>query len=157
MKPVAPRLIEKDTNTIGSVISFENVRLEQALRKLAEQANLKVSLDPAISPKTLGQTVMLRWENLTARQALAELLDNYDLAMVEEAASKAARIMTKNELPTNLHPRKNKFLGRFAQRTSHPNVTNFLELNHSCKLVKLVSRFFSEAFQAQKISTEASC
>ena len=66
------------------LIELENVRLPEALRQMARKARLNVILDPRLSaPPFKDLTVSVRWENVTAREALMALLDNYDLTLVE--------------------------------------------------------------------------
>lgn len=83
-----------DTNKVIPVTTLDNVPLAEAIGKLAAQAHLKVSLDPKLS-SAKAANVSFRWENITATQALAALLDNYDLIMIDDPANSVARIMIK--------------------------------------------------------------
>jgi hypothetical protein len=66
------------------LIEMENVRLPDALRQMARKARLNVILDPRLSTAPFNEmTVSVRWENVTAREALTALLENYDLMLVE--------------------------------------------------------------------------
>ena len=66
------------------LVEMENVRLPEALRQMARKARLNVILDPRLSAPPFNElTVSVRWENVTAREALMALLDNYDLTLVE--------------------------------------------------------------------------
>ena len=66
------------------LIEMENVRLTDALRQMARKARLNVILDPRLSTAPFNaMTVSIRWENVTAREALMALLENYDLRLVE--------------------------------------------------------------------------
>jgi hypothetical protein len=66
------------------LIEMENVRLADALRQMARKVRLNVILDPRLSTPPFNETtVSIRWENVTAREALMALLDNYDLVLVE--------------------------------------------------------------------------
>ena len=66
------------------LVQMENVRLPDALQQMARKARLNVILDPRLSTPPFNQlTVTIRWENVTAREALMALLDNYDLVLVE--------------------------------------------------------------------------
>jgi len=66
------------------LIEIENVLLPEAIRQLARQAHLNVLLDPRLAEPPLARlTVSVRWENVTAREALVALLDNYGLVLVE--------------------------------------------------------------------------
>lgn len=67
-----------------SLIEMENVRLPDALLQMARKARLNVILDPRLSTPPFNEmTVSIRWENVTAREALMALLENYDLVLVE--------------------------------------------------------------------------
>ena len=61
------------------------------------------SLDPELSATDFDKqgSVSFRWERITARQALAALLDNYDLVMIEDCATSAARITRKSDPERN--------------------------------------------------------
>jgi hypothetical protein len=66
------------------LIELENVRLPDALRQMARKARLNVIVDPRLSmPPFNEMTVSIRWDNVTARDALTALLENYDLMLVE--------------------------------------------------------------------------
>jgi type II secretory pathway component GspD/PulD (secretin) len=94
----------KDTGVIIPLIVMDDVPLTDAVKNLARQADLNYMLDPKV---TFGQTgadgravpqpmVSLRWENVTAIQALDALLNNYNLQMVEDPKSKIARVTVKD-------------------------------------------------------------
>lgn len=66
------------------LVQLEKVPLTEAIRQIARQARLNVILDPKLSaPPYSEMTVSVRWENVTAGDALVALLDNYGLIMVE--------------------------------------------------------------------------
>ncbi len=66
------------------LVEMENVRLPDALQQMAGKARLNVILDPRLSAAPFSEmTVTIRWENVTAREALMALVDNYDLMLVE--------------------------------------------------------------------------
>lgn len=82
------------------LISMDDALLTDAIKNLARQANLNYMLDPKISfgqPGPDGKpapqpTVSVRWENITAAQALNALLNNYNLQLVEDPKTKIARV-----------------------------------------------------------------
>ncbi|HVM47624.1 MAG TPA: secretin N-terminal domain-containing protein [Candidatus Acidoferrum sp.] len=86
------------------LIVMDDVPLTDAIRNLARQANLNYLLDPKIGFGQLGPdgkpvaqpSVSIRWENITAEQALNALLNNYSLQMVEDARSRIARVTIKD-------------------------------------------------------------
>src|SRR5712671_1912481 len=90
------------------IIVMDEAKLTDAIRNLARMAGLNYMLDPQIGfgqpdPAHPGQilpepTVSIRWENITAEQALEALLNNYNLQIVEDPKSKIARITKKDPL-----------------------------------------------------------
>ena len=86
------------------LISLQDVPITTAIENLARAANINYMLDPKIGygqPDANGvikpePTISIRWENITARQALLALLDNYSLQLVENHESGIARITTKD-------------------------------------------------------------
>ena len=91
----------------GSVIPLivmDDVPLTDAIRNLARQAKLNYMLDPKIGFGQAGPdgkvvpqpSVSIRWENITAEQALNALLNNYSLQLVEDSKSKIARVAIKD-------------------------------------------------------------
>src|SRR5205814_678000 len=66
--------------------------LAEAIASMAKQAGIRCTVDPvldsvAVEPqgKRISKTkVSLRWENISARQALFALMDNYSLQLVAQ-------------------------------------------------------------------------
>jgi type II secretory pathway component GspD/PulD (secretin) len=94
-------------STPGAVIPLivmDDVPLTDAIKNLARQAGLNYMLDPKVAFGQIGPdgkpipqpTVSIRWENVTAEQALNALLSNYNLQLVEDTKSKIARITVKD-------------------------------------------------------------
>jgi type II secretory pathway component GspD/PulD (secretin) len=104
----APAVVTNDTAQPGAIIPLivmDDVPLTDAIKNLARQAGLNYMLDPKISfgqidpatGKVIPQpSVSIRWENVTAEQALNALLNNYSLQLVEDPKSKIARVMPKD-------------------------------------------------------------
>ncbi|MGN6555031.1 MAG: type II secretion system protein GspD [Verrucomicrobiota bacterium] len=86
------------------LIVMDEVPLTDAVKNLARQANINYMLDPRISfgqPGPDGRpvpqpTVSIRWENISAEQALNALLNNYNLQLVEDPKTKIARVSMKD-------------------------------------------------------------
>jgi len=86
------------------LVQFQDVPLTTAIENLARQAGINYLLDPKIGygqPDQNGQvkaepTLSIRWENVTAEQALRALLDNYGLQLIEDKNTHIARITTKD-------------------------------------------------------------
>src|SRR6266545_1715972 len=120
---VACRLALAQTNTAGDqtataettpaplqpgavipLIQFQDVPLTTAIENLARQANINYILDPKVGfgqPDEKGlvkvqPNISIRWENLTAEQALTALLNNYSLQTVEDPKTKIARVTVKD-------------------------------------------------------------
>jgi type II secretory pathway component GspD/PulD (secretin) len=91
-------------------IQFQDVPITTAIETLSRLAAINYLLDPKIGynqPDQNGQikpepTLSLRWENVTARQALLALLDNYGLQLVDNPKSGIYRIAAKE--PNALSP-----------------------------------------------------
>ena len=90
------------------LIQFQDVPITTAIENLARQAGINYLLDPKIGygqPDASGQiktepTLSIRWENITAYQALLALLDNYGLQLTQDRNTQIARITLKD--PTAL-------------------------------------------------------
>ncbi len=93
--------------TPGSVIPLivmDDVPLTDAIKNLARQAGLNYMLDPKVAfgqPGPDGRPtpqpmISIRWENVTAEQALQALLGNYNLQLTEDPKSKIARVTVKD-------------------------------------------------------------
>jgi type II secretory pathway component GspD/PulD (secretin) len=86
------------------LIQFQDVPITTAIENLARQAGINYLIDPKIGygqPDQNGQikaepTLSIRWENVTAGQALLALLDNYGLQLNEDRKSQIARITAKD-------------------------------------------------------------
>jgi len=105
----APTVVDdnhKDANTpaVIPLIVMDDVPLTDAIKNLARQAGLNYMLDPKLSfaqagpdGKTMGQPmVSIRWENITAEQALSALLNNYNLQLVTDQKTKIARVTVRD-------------------------------------------------------------
>ncbi len=101
----APVSITPDTNApIIPLIVMDDVPLTDAIKNLARQANINYMLDPKINygqpgpdNKVIPQpSVSIRWEKITASQALSALLNNYNLQMVEDPRTKIARVTVRD-------------------------------------------------------------
>ena len=86
------------------LIVMDEVPLTDAIKNLARQAELNYMLDPRISYGQAGADgkiapqpmVSIRWENITAAQALTALLNNYNLQLIPEPKSGIARITMRD-------------------------------------------------------------
>ncbi len=93
----------RDPNIIP-LIQFVDVPLTAAIENLARQAGINYILDPKIGygqagadGKSMPQpSISIRWENLTAEQALYAVLNNYDLQLSIDPKTKITRIAPKD-------------------------------------------------------------
>lgn len=100
----APTPPAAQPGTVIPLIVMDDVPLTDAIRNLARQAGLNYLLDPKIGfgqpgpdgKITAQPSVSIRWENVTAEQALAALLNNYNLQLTEDPKSKIARVTIKD-------------------------------------------------------------
>jgi type II secretory pathway component GspD/PulD (secretin) len=107
-KPVPPTPAPAPTNAPAApvipLIVMDDVPLTDAIKNLARQAGLNYMLDPKISfgqpgpngAPTPQPSVSIRWENITAEQALNALLANYSLQLVDDPKTHIARVTTKD-------------------------------------------------------------
>ncbi|MEY2409953.1 MAG: ral secretion pathway protein [Verrucomicrobiota bacterium] len=77
------------------LIVIDDVPLTDAIRNLARQSNLNFQFDPKIGASN-QPNVSIRFENVSAAEALAAVLDNYNLSIVRDSKSKIARITVKD-------------------------------------------------------------
>ena len=86
------------------LIQFQDVPLTTAIDNLARQAGINYILDPKVGfgqPDERGQVrtqpnISIRWENLTAEQALNALITTYGLQLVTDAKTGIARVTVKD-------------------------------------------------------------
>ena len=84
------------------LIVIDEVPLTDAIRNLARQSNLNFQFDPRITAvgsdgkPTNQPNVSIRFENVSAQEALLAVLENYNLALAQDPKSKIARITVKD-------------------------------------------------------------
>lgn len=90
-----------------AVIALDDVPLGETIATLARQAGVGVILDRAFTQSELGRArISFRWTNLNAAQALAALLENYDLQLVKEPGGDVFRLMLNPPQHAASHGRK---------------------------------------------------
>ena len=88
------------------LIQFSDTALTVAIESLARRAGINYMLDPKIGfgqPDASGQvrvdpTLSIRWENISAENALLALLDNYNLQLTRDKKTGIDRITLKDPL-----------------------------------------------------------
>lgn len=101
-KPDAAKPADAAANPAGPgpsdivpLIVIDDVPLTDAIRNLARQSNLNFQFDPKITASN-QPNVSIRFENVTAQEALLAVLENHNLALVKEPKQKIARITFKD-------------------------------------------------------------
>ena len=118
-------------------IKFSDVPITTAIENLARLANINFMLDPKIGygqPDASGQikpepTLSIRWENITAENALLALLDNYNLQMIYDKHTGINRITMKD--PTAPPPLFTKVI-----QLKYASVSNMIDSAQSVLLDK---------------------
>jgi type II secretory pathway component GspD/PulD (secretin) len=125
------------------LIVMDDVPLTDAIKNLARQAGLNYILDPKVAfgqPGPDGRpipqpSVSIRWENVTAVQALTALLGTYNLQLVEDPKSKIARVTVRD--PAAPDPLVTKIIQlKYASPT---NILNTVASTLSDKRSKVVA------------------
>jgi type IV pilus assembly protein PilQ len=95
---------------IAAVIEFNSdTTLPQAVQTLARSAGINIQFDPVLISQTKPDGTPLpppvvnavRWENITPRQALNALLENYNWRLVQDVSTGISRVTRKD---TNSEP-----------------------------------------------------
>jgi hypothetical protein len=102
IKPVSSEQVGGNTNmNVSPVISMTGASLDTAIELIADAGHIKVVLDKSVSQERAASPSTglpsFRWQNLTPKQALVALLDNYDLVMTEDPATSSTRITAKEK------------------------------------------------------------
>jgi len=110
--PVAPAIFvfclvangqsQRDTSTEPNVpvIKMENVPLSTAIENLGRQAGMNFTVDPKIlGDGRTNSPVTVRWENMTAEDALARLLKERNLFIVKHPQTGVVKITGTNSPP----------------------------------------------------------
>lgn len=96
VKPIPADRVPAGTNGVIPLIVVDDVSLDDVIKNLSRQAKLSISLDPDLtSAPDFRGGVSFRWQNVTVRQALAAIVDNYDLVMTEDPATAIFRFARK--------------------------------------------------------------
>ena len=102
----APAAVAPQASSVIPLIVIDDTPLLDAIRNLARQASINLMIDPKVAfgqpdpakpgAVTAQPNVSIRWENITAEQALNALLNNYGLQAVEDPKIKITRVTVKD-------------------------------------------------------------
>ncbi len=103
-KPSTPPAASNAAAAKIPLIEFREVMLTTAIDNLARQAGINYILDPKVGfgqPDERGQVkpqpnITIRWENLTAEQALNALIGTYGLQLVTDNKTGISRVTVKD-------------------------------------------------------------
>jgi type II secretory pathway component GspD/PulD (secretin) len=102
-------------NVVIPTIVMDEVPLTDAIKNLARQAGLNYILDPKVTfgppgpdGKVAVPNISIRWENVTAEQALTTLLTTYGLQLIEDPKTQIARVTVRD--PAAPDPLLNKII-----------------------------------------------
>ncbi len=103
-KPPTPPAASPAAPVKIPLIEFREVMLTTAIDNLARQAGINYILDPKVGfgqPDERGQVkpqpnISIRWENLTAEQALNALIGTYGLQLVTDSKTGISRVTVKD-------------------------------------------------------------
>ncbi len=149
------------------VLTFgPDVTLESAIKHLARQAGINIYVDASILPSTPGPdgkpvqpNPSVRWENVSARDALDELLDIYQLELTYNAKTKVFRVVKKSTEvprftyvyqlrfanPTNMVTViSNNFAGPSGAKAIHDTRTSQIIVNATEKDLNAVSNLLTQ-------------
>ena len=112
----APTAVTPAPDATIPLIQFQDVPLTTAIDNLARQASINYILDPKVGygqPDERGQVkaqpnISIRWENLTAAQALTALITTYGLQIVDDPKTKISRVTIKD--PAAAEPLQTRIL-----------------------------------------------
>ncbi len=102
VKPIPVSAALSSTNGIEPAIFLNGVTLGEAIETLGRSSGLKVVFDRTYLKSEYGQnltTESYHWTDITPKQALAAILDNYDLAMKQETPGQVRIILKAKEKP----------------------------------------------------------
>jgi len=96
--------VTSPADAVIPLIQFQDVPLTTAIDNLARQAGINYILDPKVGygqPDERGviktqPNISIRWENLTAAQALNALITTYGLQLTEDPKTKISRVTVKD-------------------------------------------------------------
>jgi hypothetical protein len=106
---------------------LKDVPLKSAIERTAQAAKLNYTIDPKVnSADSRGKPILvaIRWKNVTARQALLALLDNFDLVLIEDSKTGIARILPKTG-QIHADPYATKEINRVLSPVLNPDTNRF--------------------------------
>jgi tetratricopeptide (TPR) repeat protein/predicted Ser/Thr protein kinase len=101
---IAPSETQADTSPVVPLIHLKESSLVEALGFLRTKWSMNYTFDRTVTEEWKNAPVLTaRWENLTARQIMTELLDLRGLELTEDPQTGVARILPKTNAEANTH------------------------------------------------------
>jgi type II secretory pathway component GspD/PulD (secretin) len=92
----APAVIPAKPGEVVPLIVIDDVPLLDAVKNLARQSGINFQFDPRVTAQSNQANVTVRFVDVTAEDALAAVLDNYNMALQVDAKTKISRITMKD-------------------------------------------------------------
>lgn len=105
VKPVPATQVGSSKNAPIPTLNFDGVPLVEAIKTIGNAGGVNIFFDRKFAQSPYGRHdsfIYVRWQKITPRQALAALVDNYDLTMLEDTNLHTALISTQ---PGSRHDR----------------------------------------------------
>lgn len=86
---------------IVPLVKFDDTPLRELIEALARDAKLNINFDPSLEltlPDGKPKTVSIRWENVTAENALESVLANHNLQLERNAKTGISRVTKKSDV-----------------------------------------------------------
>ena len=98
VKPVPGESVGTNTSKKVPLMVFDGISLRETMEAIGREAGLGVAFDQAFLESEYTRSpwaISFRWTDITPRQALAALVDNYNLEMKEDVPARIARVSLK--------------------------------------------------------------
>jgi type II secretory pathway component GspD/PulD (secretin) len=88
-------VVAANPDEVVPLIVIDDVPLTDAIRNLARQSALNFQFDPRVTSSN-QPNVSIRFENVSAHEALNAVLENYNLTLIRDPKSKIARVTIRD-------------------------------------------------------------
>ena len=102
--PAAAAMSSTNRNQLLPLIKFDDVPITTAIENLAREAEINYIVEPNLFPSADSNGnlmeepfITLRLKNINAKDALDQILNDHELAMVEDTITSVARIVRRDE------------------------------------------------------------
>ena len=151
--PVSDANAPNPSSELVPLILIDDVPLLDAVKNLARQADLNFQFDPRVNAMSNQPNVTIRFENVTAEDALNAVLDNYGLTLESDPRTRISKIQPKNPKaeeplltqviqlkycsPTNLVPILKATLSQRSQVLPDPRTSQIIVMTTEKEMIEL--------------------